>query len=348
MSHNVPEGVAYGTVHGEFMSFAADRAGTAAGPDGVPDKIPMEGYVVITPKVETVRWPSLVPPITAVIQDVRCPLIEGRLYPPGTTPESAASVTPGVVLVATEQPEALPSTVQYTLTFDLRGIKRQPPAVTFNVPASGVVDLTTVMPATPDPGTVVVVSTESRERAELAADTATSKASEAASSATAAAGSATAAASSASAASTSATAAASSATAAAGSAGSINWAGLPGKPAVIAAGATAAEARTAIGAAEQQATGWTAITVLPAQATGEVVVSKVGDAVLVSGELTAVAAWGSGWVVANNIPAAYRPPVTRSFMVGNYRFNITSAGGLMCMSTIAKDTTVYISGLIRL
>ena len=38
MSHNVPEGVAYGTVHGEFMSFAADRAGTAAGPDGVPDK----------------------------------------------------------------------------------------------------------------------------------------------------------------------------------------------------------------------------------------------------------------------------------------------------------------------
>ena len=101
MTHNVPEGVAYGTVHGEFMSFAADRAGTAAGPDGVPDKIPMEGYVVLTPQVETVRWPSLVPPITAVIQDVRCPLIEGKLYPPGTTPESAASVTPGVVLVAT-------------------------------------------------------------------------------------------------------------------------------------------------------------------------------------------------------------------------------------------------------
>ena len=172
MSHNVPEGVAYGTVHGEFMSFAADRAGTADGQDGVPDKIPMEGYVVITPKVETVRWPSLVPPITAVIQDVRCPLIEGRLYPPGTTPESAASVTPGVVLVATEQPEALPSTVQYTLTFDLRGIKRQPPAVTFNVPASGVVDLTTVLPAATDPGVVVVVSTVDRERAEAAADVA--------------------------------------------------------------------------------------------------------------------------------------------------------------------------------
>ena len=166
MTHNVPEGVAYGTVHGEFMSFAADMAGTAAGPDGVPDKIPMEGYVVLTPQVETVRWPSLVPPITAVIQDVRCPLIEGKLYPPGTTPESAASVTPGVVLVATEQPEALPSTVQYTLTFDLKGIKRQPNPVTFEVPSGGVVDLTTVIPATPVPGTVVVVSTESRDRAE--------------------------------------------------------------------------------------------------------------------------------------------------------------------------------------
>lgn len=170
MTHNVPEGVAYGTVHGEFMSFAADMAGTAAGPDGVPDKIPMEGYVVLTPQVETVRWPSLVPPITAVIQDVRCPLIEGKLYPPGTTPEYAASVTPGVVLVATEQPEALPSTVQYTLTFDLKGIKRQPNPVTFEVPSGGVVDLTTVIPATPVPGTVVVVSAVERERAEAAAE----------------------------------------------------------------------------------------------------------------------------------------------------------------------------------
>ena len=169
MTHNVPEGVAYGTVHGEFMSFAADMAGTAAGPDGVPDKIPMEGYVVLTPQVETVRWPSLVPPITAVIQDVRCPLIEGKLYPPGTAPEYAASVTPGVVLVATEQPEALPSTVQYTLTFDLKGIKRQPNPVTFEVPSGGVVDLTTVIPATPVPGTVVVVSAVDRERAEAAA-----------------------------------------------------------------------------------------------------------------------------------------------------------------------------------
>ena len=172
MTHNVPEGVAYGTVHGEFMSFAADMAGTAAGPDGVPDKIPMEGYVVLTPQVETVRWPSLVPPITAVIQDVRCPLIEGKLYPPGTAPEYAASVTPGVVLVATEQPEALPSTVQYTLTFDLKGIKRQPNPVTFEVPSGGVVDLTTVIPATPVPGTVVVVSSVDRERAEDAASAA--------------------------------------------------------------------------------------------------------------------------------------------------------------------------------
>ena len=82
-----------------------------------------------------------------------------------------------------------------------------------------------------------------RSGAEAAAATATQKASAAASSATAAATSATNAA-------TSASAAASSASNAASSAASISWGGLPGKPAFIGAGATAAAARTAIGATD--------------------------------------------------------------------------------------------------
>ena len=47
-----------------------------------------------------------------------------------------------------------------------------PAAVTIDVPSQGTVDLATVIPATPGPGKVVVVSTVDRERAEAARDAA--------------------------------------------------------------------------------------------------------------------------------------------------------------------------------
>lgn len=162
---NVPEGVQYGRVQAHLVAFIAD---THDG-DVVPDEVPLTGVVVLTPTVSAVRFPTTVPPRTAVVQALRCPVIGGDLYPPGTPLEGPLPDTPGVVVVASDQPAGLPGTVQWTATFRLAGTRVRPSPVTFNVPANGVVDLATVLPSTPAPGTVVVVSTEDRERAEAAA-----------------------------------------------------------------------------------------------------------------------------------------------------------------------------------
>ena len=105
-----------------------------------------------------------------------------------------------------------------------------------------------VISAAQDAETYANQAASSAQDAEAAAAAAASSATDADRSRSEAASSATAAATSATGAATSASAAASSASNAASSAASISWAGLPGKPAVIAAGATAADARTAIGA----------------------------------------------------------------------------------------------------
>ena len=197
----VPSEVNYGRIRANFVAFIADDNGN------VLEEVPLEGNVILTPTVGVLRFPSTSPPRTAVIQTLQCPVIGGILYPPGTPLGGPFPSQTGVAAVASDQPAGLPTTVQWTASFSLENTSAQPNPVTFEVPSGGVVDLTTVMPATPEPGIVVVVSTESRDRAEAAAATATQKASAAASSATAAATSATNAAASATAAASSATAA---------------------------------------------------------------------------------------------------------------------------------------------
>ena len=190
----VPSEVNYGRIRANFVAFIADDNGN------VLEEVPLEGNVILTPTVGVLRFPSTSPPRTAVIQTLQCPVIGGILYPPGTPLGGPFPSQTGVAAVASDQPAGLPTTVQWTASFSLENTSAQPNPVTFEVPSGGVVDLTTVMPATPEPGIVVVVSTESRDRAEAAAATATQKASAAASSATAAATSASEAASSATAA----------------------------------------------------------------------------------------------------------------------------------------------------
>ena len=181
----VPSEVNYGRIRANFVAFIADDNGN------VLEDVPLEGNVILTPTVGVLRFPSTSPPRTAVIQTLQCPVIGGILYPPGTPLGGPFPSQTGVAAVASDQPAGLPTTVQWTASFSLENTSAQPNPVTFEVPSGGVVDLTTVMPATPEPGIVVVVSTESRDRAEAAAATATQKASAAASSATAAATSAT-------------------------------------------------------------------------------------------------------------------------------------------------------------
>ena len=162
---NVPEGIVWGRVTAYVTSFVAD-GGTAL-PDGTPDAIPLNGTVMLTPTVGVMAFPTLTPPQQAAIQSLACPVIGGVLYAPGTTTENVGDRDPGVILVASEQPLGLPDRVQYKVTWALEGAQVTP--VTIDVPSQGTVDLATVIPATPGPGTVVVVSTVDRERAEAAA-----------------------------------------------------------------------------------------------------------------------------------------------------------------------------------
>ena len=164
---NVPEGIVWGRVTAYVTSFVAD--GDTALPDGTPDAIPLNGTITLTPTVGVMVFPTLTPPQQAVIQSLACPVIGGVLYAPGTTPENVGDRDPGVILVASEQPLGLPDRVQYNVTWALEGARVSPPPVTIDVPSQGTVDLATVIPAKPGPGTVIVVSTVDRERAEDAA-----------------------------------------------------------------------------------------------------------------------------------------------------------------------------------
>ena len=159
----VPSEVNYGRIRANFVAFIADDNGN------VLEEVPLEGNVILTPTVGVLRFPSTSPPRTAVIQTLQCPVIGGILYPPGTPLGGPFPSQTGVAAVASDQPAGLPTTVQWTASFSLENTSAQPNPVTFEVPSGGVVDLTTVMPATPEPGIVVVVSIEDRERAEAAA-----------------------------------------------------------------------------------------------------------------------------------------------------------------------------------
>jgi len=166
---NVPAQVKYGKVLGQFVGMWAD------GPDvgEVPDERPLSGMVTITPNVTSVRWPTTTPPRTAIVETVRCPVIDGVLCGPDST-------DPGVWLLASAQPNGEPDHIQWTATFDFDGILERLPALVFEVPAGGVIDLASVVPAASMPGTVKVVSSEDRLLAEQAAQAASASAQDAA------------------------------------------------------------------------------------------------------------------------------------------------------------------------
>lgn len=155
---DVPEPIGYGEVKGRFVSFRADGADEG----NVPDEIPLSGTVTLTPTVNLMRWPTLDPPRIAAISPIVARVISGELR----SPEG----TGGLFVIATDQPLGEPNRVQWKATFNLAAASAQPPSVTFDVPSGGVVDLTTVIPASPQPGTVTVVSSEDRVLAEQARD----------------------------------------------------------------------------------------------------------------------------------------------------------------------------------
>jgi hypothetical protein len=197
---DAPAVVTYGQVKGRFVQYVADTTDVG----NIPDEIPLEGRVTLTPLTSIVQFPSTVPPRMAVASTVQAVITAGDL-------KSAQGQA--LYVIATDQPAGIPNKVQWRAAFQLAGITTQPAPVVFDVPANGVVDLSLVVSVPAAPPVVTVVS-------HVDATAAAASAAAAAASKTAAAASQTAAAGSQTAAATSATNAAASETAAAGSAAS--------------------------------------------------------------------------------------------------------------------------------
>ncbi|GAB2702089.1 hypothetical protein BKA24_001726 [Microbacterium marinum] len=161
---NPPGTLRYGRVYGRFVSFIAD------GPDegDEPDEVPLNGAVTLTPSITDLRWPSADPPRMAVIKQAICPIINGDIYPPGTTKEQAGTIPQGVWIVATDQPDGEPDKVQWTASFQLQDVAVQPATTLFDVPHLGAANLALLVPAQPHPGVIKVVSSEDRMAAEAA------------------------------------------------------------------------------------------------------------------------------------------------------------------------------------
>jgi hypothetical protein len=140
---DVPAEVGAGRIVGFFVSDIAD------GPDpgNRPDEVPLQGTITIMSTQPVVRYPGITKPRTAVAGRHVCPIIDGDIYPPGTTRDNLPP-TPGVWVPATEQPHAEPNRAQYKAIVKLEGVEQQPVLPTFDVPNGDTVDLASSFPRT--------------------------------------------------------------------------------------------------------------------------------------------------------------------------------------------------------
>lgn len=144
---DVPGVVQFGTVVGFFVSFKEDTADAGS----VPDEVLLNGTGVLTPSVSQVRFLGTTPPRWVALNPIPFTVVNGYLL---------AASGGALVVLASVQPAADTSPIQWTATFALENTSSQPPSVTFEVPSGGTVNLTNVIPATPTPGTVVVLTSE--------------------------------------------------------------------------------------------------------------------------------------------------------------------------------------------
>ena len=160
---NVPDGVTYGFVRSFAHGFQRDQAG---------NPLPLlTGTITFMPSVGEMKWANLPTPASAVYSKIVCPVFDGHLYAPGTTAEQVAdgSAVEGVGLTASDQPGALPDRVQYRAAFQYKNTRVQPLTIIIDVVAGETLDLATIPPAEGTPGTITIVSTVDRDRAEAAA-----------------------------------------------------------------------------------------------------------------------------------------------------------------------------------
>lgn len=219
---DIPVGIPWGVVVGNLGGIISDTSDEGR----VPNVEELTGTATLRPVTATedgtivpLEWIQFPAHGIYRLRTLVCPIIAGKLYPPDTTVDTVP-VEHGVPVIASSQPEGIPTVVQWEVTFNLDGVDTQPHTRLISVPADGVVDLAGQVGEDPLPGVVVVTTTEATTRAVTAAGRAESASESAQLSASSAGESAFLAQGRAEAAQESATSAAGSATSAAGSASS--------------------------------------------------------------------------------------------------------------------------------
>ncbi|MFW7414772.1 SGNH/GDSL hydrolase family protein [Demequina sp. SO4-18] len=145
---DVPSVVNHGRITGYFTQMLSD---SAADVGEVPDEIPMSGRVRLTATPSVIRFAGLDTPQTSLIRSLTLTVRDGYIVPP----DAEDADDKFIVVLATDQPAGAPDRIVWKATFldDLAVLK----PVEFEVPTDGTVDLTTVLPAEAEPGTVQVV-----------------------------------------------------------------------------------------------------------------------------------------------------------------------------------------------
>lgn len=156
---DIPESLKWGTVTGLFGSIGSDSVDD----ERAPDVTPLSGTVLLTPSVTWIQVPD---EGSFYLDTVSAALIDGVLFSPDE-PD-----TPGVPLVATQQPGMLPEVVQWTAAFVFDEVTVQPPPILFDVPDGGEVHLSSQLGVEEQVPYVTVISTEALAEAGAYADAA--------------------------------------------------------------------------------------------------------------------------------------------------------------------------------
>lgn len=150
----LPTNISYGTVVGQFLAALSDGSDV----DKLPEGVPMSGTVMFLASPGYILDYSASPnPVTIVKTAITCSLdSNGYLCSPYSSPESPMS--PGVMLIATDDPDLQPVgwtwTVMYNLT-DPQGNRVNLPNQSINVPANTTVDLTMAMNVAASGGVII-------------------------------------------------------------------------------------------------------------------------------------------------------------------------------------------------
>lgn len=136
---NLPDGTLYGTVVGQFIQAVADSADV----DRNPDSLPMSGTITFTPAATRVALPDTVPNPVTMFQKTITATLDSEGYLIGPDGQR------GVLLVASDSP-GNPTDFTYSVAVSLTGV--QTFSFSFFLNAGATIDLTTVIPATSQPG----------------------------------------------------------------------------------------------------------------------------------------------------------------------------------------------------